>query len=309
MATQTYAAQTLQNKTFYDRALIERLLPSLVFMKHGAKKAIPKRDGATIDFRKFSSLSSTPLALVEGVTPSGESLTIANVTATVAGYGNYVIVSDLLDMAGIDPVITESVQLLGEQAGEWLDTIVRDVVKAGSNSIRVNGRAVIGDVVAGDIMDGATLRKVRRTMKYNKVKEVAGAGAYLGFVHPYVAHDIMGDSAWVNANQYAGTTKIFDGEIGKMYGVRYIETTLAPVFAGKGNGGIDVYGTIVIGSGGYAVADIAGSSKPETIVKQLGSGGSEDPLNQRATVGWKAYLAAVRLEELAILRVESAVSS
>ena len=72
--------------------------------------------------------------------------------------------------------------------------------------------------------------------------------------------------------------------------------------------GADVYGTIIIGKGAYGVVDVAGKSKPETIIKPLGSAGAADPLNQRATVGWKAFMTAVRLQELAILRVEHTVS-
>jgi N4-gp56 family major capsid protein len=298
-----------QAQTFYDRTLLERLLPKLVFMKYGQKKPIPKRQGATGNWRRFTSLAPATAPLVEGVTPVGDRLVVQNVTATVQGYGKYVYLTDLLDMAGIDPVATETVELMGENAAETLDMVVRDVVARGTNVYRVNGRANRGSVRAGDIMDGATMRRARRIMARNNAKPIPGAGAYIGIIHPDVSFDIMGDAAWVNANQYAGSQKIFDGEIGKLHGVRYIETTLAPIFAGQGFGGIDVYGTIIIAANAYGVPDIAGSSKPKTIIKSLGSGGTSDPLEQRSSIGWKAYLAAVRLDELCILRVESAVSA
>jgi len=298
-----------QAQTFYDRTLLERLLPTLVFLKHGQKKTIPRREGATGHWRRFTSLAAATTPLVEGVTPAGSRPVVEFVTATVQGYGDYVYLTDLLDMAGIDDVATEMYEVLGEQAGETLDTIVRDVVVAGTNVYRVNGRAARGDVEAGDIMDGATMRRARRIMARNNVKPVQGAGAYVGFVHPDVAFDIMGDAAWTNANQYAGSQKIFDGEIGKMHGIRYIETTLAPIWENGGVGNTDVYGTIIVGKGAYGIPDIAGSSKPQTITKSLGSAGSADPLEQRSSTGWKAYLAAVRLNELCILRVESAVTA
>lgn len=302
-------AVTAQAQTFYDRTLLERLLPKLVFMQYGQKKTIPKREGATGNWRRFTSLTPATTPLVEGVTPAGSRPTVEQVTATIQGYGDYVYLTDLLDMAGIDDVATEMYEVLGEQAGETLDIVVRDVVAAGTNVFRIGGGPDRVNVAAGDIMDGATMRRARRIMARNNVKPIKGAGAYIGIVHPDVAFDIMGDAAWTNANQYAGSTKIFDGEIGKMHGVRYIESTLAPIFAGEGAAGIDVYGTIVIGEGAYGVPDIAGSSKPQTITKNLGSAGSADPLDQRSSTGWKAYLAAVRLNELCILRVESAVTA
>lgn len=302
-------AVSQQAQTFYDRTLLERLKPKLVFLQYGQKKTIPKREGATGNWRRFTSLSPATTPLVEGVTPQGDRLVVEYVSATVQGYGNFVYLTDLIDMAGIDPVATETVELMGENAAETLDIVVRDVVARGTNVYRVNGRTTRATVAAGDIIDGATMRRARRIMARNNAKPVPGAGAYIGIVHPDVAYDIMGDPAWVNANQYAGSQKIFDGEIGKMHGVRYIESTLAPIFEGEGAGDIDVYGTIILAANGYGVPDIAGSSKPKTIIKSLGSGGTSDPLEQRSSIGWKAYLAAVRLDELCILRVESAVSA
>ena len=302
---QTYTSAgnqlSAENKTFYDRVLLERLLPKLVFMKYGQKKSIPKREGSTVNFRRFNSLSPATTPLAEGVTPSGSNLSITEVTATVQQYGDYVTISDWVDMTGIDPVLTETIELLGEQAGETLDEIVRDVVAAGTNVLYSDGasRADVNSNITATL-----IKKARRFMKRNNVKPVTG-NEYIGIIHPDVAYDIMGLSEWTNANQYAGSQKIFDGEIGKLYGVRFIETSKAPIFEGEGANGKDVYGTIVLGKGGYGIPDIAGSSKPETIVKQKGSAGTGDPLNQRATAGWKAALTAVRLQELAILRIET----
>lgn len=308
MAINKYSNQTTQQKTFYDRTLLERLLPELLFMKYGQKKTIPKNEGDTVDFRRFQRLEPATTPLVEGVTPTGKRMDIINITAVVAGYGDYVEYSDFIDMVGIDPFVTQTLEVQGEQAAETLDEIVRDVVAAGTNVYRVNARATRATVLATDYIDGPTMRRVRQVMARNNVKPVPGMRGYLGIVHPDVSHDIMADAAWTNANQYAGSEAIFEGEIGKMYGVKYVETTKAPIFAGEGDGGTDVYGTLVIGANAYGVPDISGSSRPETIVKALGSGGTSDPLDQRGTVGWKAYLATVRLDELCILRVESAAS-
>jgi len=307
--TQTYTAAgnqlSAEVKTFYERVLLERLLPKLVFMKYGQKKNIPKREGATVNFRRFNSLSTTTTPLTEGVTPDGVNLSVTEVTATVSQYGRYVQISDFIDMVGIDPVLTETVELLGENAGESLDEIVRDVVAAGTNVLYSDGASRAE--VASNI-NATLIKKARRFMKRNNVKPITN-NEYIGIIHPDVAYDIMGLAEWTNANQYAGSQKIFDGELGKIYGIRFIETSKAPVWTGAGAAGADVYGTIVLGKGGYGIPDIAGSSKPEVIVKQFGSAGTADPLNQRATAGWKAALTAVRLQELAILRIETTASA
>lgn len=308
MAVQTYGGLTAEQKTFYDRTLLDRLLPNLVFMKYGQKRPIPKNEGATVNFRRFNSLPVITTPLVEGQPPAGSNLSITSITATVQGYGDYVLLSDFIQMAGIDPVVTETLELQGEQAAESLDTIVRNIVAAGTNVLYASGGTTRNSISSSHVLTGRLVRYARRILARNNVKPYQ-RNEYLAFIHPDAADDLMGDAAWVSANQYAGSQQIFDGELGKLYGIRFIETTLAPIFAGAGSNGIDVYATIVIGRDAYGVPDIAGSSKPETIVKPLGSAGTADPLNQQSSVGWKAYLACVRLQELAILRIEHAVST
>lgn len=317
MAIQTYNALTQEQKTYYERLLLKRLLPKLEFARWGEKKPIPRNEGATVNFRRFEGFPTLPAVTTpnltgtnEGTVPADSPLTISVVTATVQGYGAVMRFSDFLDMAAIDKVITEATEVLTEHAGISVDLIIRNVVQAGTNVYYVNGRTARNQIVASDVLTGLDIRKARRAMKAHNVPPIDGRN-YIALVHPYVAYDLMSDPAWTNANQYAGAENIFAGELGKLYGIRFIETTNAPKWTGAGGGSpaADVYGTIILGQGAYAVPDIAGSSKPEVIYHPFGSGGTSDPLNQQATVGWKAYLAAARLNELCILRIESSASA
>jgi N4-gp56 family major capsid protein len=305
----TYAELNPAAQAYYDKQLLKRLQPNLVFAKYGQKRPIPRKAGATVNYRRYTRLPVSTIPIVEGVTPAALPIASESVTAVVEEHGDWTPLYDFIDMAGIDPTMEEYTNVLGDLAGEKIDTIIRDKIKVGTNIYRVNGRATRVTIAAGDIMNGATMRRIRRIMSRNNVRPVAGAGAYLAFVHPDVADDIMGDSAWVNAKHYADPKAVIAGEIGELYGVRYIVSTMAPIFAGEGAGAIDVYGTLVIGEGAYAIPDIAGSSKPQTIVQPIGSGGAEDPLKQRGSVGFKTFLTAARLDELCILRVESSVSA
>ena len=244
MPNNTYSGVSYQAQTFYDKNLLKRLLPSLQFMKYGQKKPIPKNEGATVNYRRFTRLTPATTPLQEGVTPNGRLAAVEAVTATVQGYGDYIITTDLLDMAGIDPVVTEMTDVLGEQAGETLDEVVRDVVGAGTNVYYVGGGVARNTVAAANIFDGATARRIRRIMMRNNVKPLPGKGgaAFVAFIHPDAAYDIQGDAAWVNAKHYASPEAIENGEIGMLYGVRYIETTKAPVYDNAGVANIDVYG-------------------------------------------------------------------
>lgn len=306
----SYAKLPSQQKTFYDRTLLERLLPLLVFNQHGQKykRPIPKNEGATINFRRFNRLPIPSDSLVEGITPAGRNLSIDQIVATVKQEGDFVPLTDYLDLVGLDPVILETTELISEQAALTLEARVRDIIFNGSNVYYVGGGVNRAAVAAANTFDGAEVRRIRQLMARNNVSPPGGAGAYIGWCHPDVAYDLKGDNEWLEPNYYAGANAVFNGEIGKLYGVRWIETTMCPIWEGEGAAGIDVYGCLVVGADAYGVVDVAGSSSPEIIVKNKEDSGTSDPLNQRSTVGWKACMTAVRLQELAILRIECASS-
>ncbi len=289
----SYAKLPSQQQTFYNRTLLDRLLPNLVFMEHGQKykKPIPKNEGATINFRRFNSLPIPADDLVEGVTPAGRNLSISQIITTVKQVGDYVLLTDLIDMLGLDPVVTETTELIGEQAALTLETRVRDVVFNGTNVYYVGGGANRAAVGAANTLTGTHSRRARQIMARNNIKPVAGSD-YVGFVHPDGAYDMKGSAEWLAAHLYGSPENLFNGEIGKLHGVRWVETTMAPIWVGEGNGGADVYGALVVGADAYGVVDVGGSASPEVIVKQLGDAGTSDPLNQRSTVGRTYMIAA-----------------
>lgn len=141
MATKTQVITNVTNqnqlsaedKTFYEKTLLTRLLPQLNFYKDAMKKKLPKNSGRTMNFRKFNSLTAPTSSLTEGKTPDGNNLNITTVTATVAQEGDFVEFSDLIQMTGIDPVITETSELLGEEAGNVVDTRIQTAIAGGTN--------------------------------------------------------------------------------------------------------------------------------------------------------------------------------
>ena len=71
-----------------------------------------------------------------------------------------------------------------------------------------------------------------------------------------------------------------------------------------GADGLAVFGTLILGDGAYGVTEVNGGGL-EIIVKQRGSSGAADPLDQRSSVGWKAIKTAELLIENYIVRIES----
>ena len=306
MATQVLTDFTVENKEFYDTALLKRLLPNLVFTKYGQKKPLPKNHGDTISFRKFSPLEPATTPLTEGVTPSGSDMKISEIKATIKQYGDFIEVSDIFDKVGNDPVITENCAVLGEQAGLNIDNVVRDILVAGTNVQYAGGVASTATVAAKISSD--EVMKIARTLRAANAKPLQD-GCFIAVVDPFVAFDLMNDKLWQDVSKYNGGTEILKGEIGKLSGVRFIQTTETKVKTGAGSGSKDVHCVLVFGKDAYGVIDLEGSgAKPEIIVKDFGSSGTADPLNQRATQGWKAEFTAIRLNELAMLRFECIVS-
>lgn len=310
-ATSGVNALTAEQHTYFQDAMLERLIPELTWTTYGEKKPIPKRKGATTNFRRLNSLNVSTTALTEGVTPDGVNLDIAPINATVQEYGNWTKISEFINMVGYDALLTEVTELMGENAGESIDVITRDIVAAGTNVVYAAGRTSRVTVTSADKITALDILKVRRTMRRNKVKPIrlpGGGMGYVALVHPDVAMDLMQTSEWISQNTYVDTKNREEGMLGKMYGIYFKEVDNGVKFAGAGASSADVFGTIFLGRGAYGVPDIEGSVKPEIIVHPAGSGGISDPLNQFNTVAWKCAFTAVRLQELAIVRYESSAT-
>ncbi|MEW4371776.1 N4-gp56 family major capsid protein [Paenibacillus kandeliae] len=305
-------ALTAEQHTFFVDEMLERLTPALQWTEYGQKKPIPKRKGATANFRRLNSLNVSTTALTEGVTPDGVDLNISAINATVKEYGNWTKISEFLDLTGYDPLMTEVAGLMGENAGESIDVITRDIVAAGTNVLYAGAKTSRATVTATDKITAADILLARRALRRAKVKPLDlpnGKKGYVALIPVDVATDLMQTSEWKESQVRNNTEDFKNGVIGMLYGIWFVEVDQPVTFAGAGASGANVYGTIFLGKGAYALPDIGGSMKPEIIVHPAGSGGISDPLNQFNTVAWKCAFTAVRLQELAILRYESSASA
>lgn len=304
----TDSGLTNEMKTFYSDYLIDMAEPELVHDQFGQKHPIPKNGGKTIEFRKYDPLPKALTPLTEGVTPDGQKISMGVVTATVKQYGGFVELSDILLLTAIDNNLVQATKLLGSQAGRTLDTITREVLNGGTNVQYAEGQVTSrGELSYTDAENNMnlTVDAVRKAVRFLKVMNAPRInGYYAGIIHPDCSYDLMSDPKWVNVKTYADPEGIYEGEIGRIEGVRFVETSEAKVFTGEGAGGRDVYSTLILGSDAYGVTEIAGGGL-QHIVKQLGSAGTADPLDQRATAGWKATKVAERLVEPYMIRIET----
>ena len=301
---------TPEMKTYYEKRLIDLAEPRLVHDQFGDKYPIPQNGGKIIEFRKYSPLAKALTPLTEGVTPSGNSLNVTAVTAEVKQYGDYIQLSDLLQIAAIDNNVVQCTKLLGAQAGRTLDTLTREVLSGGTNVIyapRISAEGQETEVKSRTELDGTARLTVDLIFRAAATLEAMNAApiddSYVAIIHPYAAYDLMRCPEWMDAHKYASPDNIYAGEIGKIGNVRFVKSTEAKIWKGDGcPEGLAVFSTLVLGASAYGVTEVTGGGL-QHIVKQLGYG--EDPLNQRSSCGWKATRAAKRLVEEYMVRIES----
>lgn len=321
MGNTTRAQISRENTEFYDRTLLLRAVAYFVHTKFAQVRDIPRNGGTnTIKFRRYGNLSAATTALTEGVTPAGSSLSVTDITATVAQYGDFITISDVIDYESKDPVLVEAAEILGDQAGDTLDQLTRDVLVAGTVVTYV-GQSTRSAITATNLITATEVRKAVRTLKNAKARRITRminsstgvatepvAAAYIGICHPNTTYDLQDETGWVPVEKYANTVALMENEVGKIGEVRFIETTNAKVFSGAGSNGLDVYATIIMGTDAYGITRISGEAM-KNIIKPLGSAGTADPLEQRATSGWKATFVAKILNDSFMVRLEHAVSS
>lgn len=303
---------------FYDRNLLDRAVAQFLHTMFAQVRDIPANSGTmTIKFRRYSNLAAATTPLSEGVTPAGKQLSVTDITAVVQQYGDFITGTDVVSFSSIDPVLSETSDILGDQAGDTLDQLTRDILNAGTTVARINARATRGDIVAGDVLTGASLDTALRTLKLNKAKKMTSMvdsntgtntspinAAYIAIIHTNLSETVKALSGFVAVEKYAQSRTILNGEIGYRNDVIFLESTNAKIFTAAGGAGIDVYSVLIMGMHAYGTSRISGQAM-QNIVKPIGAG--DDPLNQRWTSGWKATFVAKILNDDYLYRIECAL--
>ena len=233
MTTSNTAGTTYINKTYYERKLLENARTKFVYSLFGQKRGIPKNNGKKVEFRKWNLFDVDPNTqkLAEGTTPSAQSLSQTKVEATVDQYGAFVEVSDLLDMTTFDPIQSDAAELLGEQLGTVLDWVTRDTMITGASDQFANDSENMVNVTAANKLTLTEIRKAVRTLKKNKARMFSngGKGHFVCIVDPDSIYDLQAESLWQDVSKYSNAEQIYQGELGRMFGVVFVESTEAKV--------------------------------------------------------------------------------
>jgi N4-gp56 family major capsid protein len=292
MAVSSTSTNSANLHLYYVKKALSVLQPRLALYNLGKKTALPFGNGKQVKWLQYTKISSSSSSLTEGTAPSEGSFTTANVTATIAQYGQFVKVSDLLEMTAIDPVIESLSELFGRAAAESVEDLIAAQLDSTLTTMRVNGRADNDAIVAGDVV---TAREFLRAMINLKGAYVGPheMGKYIAVLHPSCEYDIMSETnvgGWLDVNSYVGLEKenILRGEIGQLYGIRFM--TSDKMTAADNASTISVKNNYVLGEECFGVVDLGGakgSKNFEIVIKDADSGGVANPLNQYSTVGYK----------------------
>lgn len=313
MTTET-GSLSAEMKTFYEKRLLDQAEPLLVHNQFGDKYPIPAGSGKKIEFRKYSALPKALTALTEGVTPAGNSLTVTTVEGTVKQYGDWIQLSDMLQMTAIDNNVVQATKLLSSQAGRTLDTVTREVLAGGTNVIYA---PKVVDGAETEVLSRSTLTPecvltpfvvMRAAATLEAMNTPKIDGSYVLIIHPYCRETLQESPGWVDVVKYKEGNNTFSGEIGKIGDVRVVTTSEAKIINDSTCPVVEdstyysVFTSLLLGANAYGVTMLENGGL-QHIVKQLGYG--EDPLNQRSSCGWKATSVAVRLCEEYMVRIES----
>ena len=324
-----YSDISPRTTAYADKRLLTRTKLNNILGQFGQVRTLPSKSTQVIKFRRYNKLAVATTPLTEGVTPSGKTLTKTDVTATIKQYGDFVLITDAIRDTHEDPVLKESVDILGTQADETWDVLRAGILKAGTNVLYAAGQTARADVL--DVVTRANLRTVIRTLKAQEAKpitSIVNAGpniattpippAFVIVCHSDAQPDLEQLTDWNPVHKYASTNGLVNGEVGSVGEFRVVfDNNLTPwadagdtastnsVLSTTGTDA-DVYPMLVFGMDAYGVVPLGGKNSVSTYVNNP-KAIDTDPLAQRGTVGWKGWTTTAILNQNWMLRIETAL--
>ena len=299
-------------KDFYDTELLENARVEQFYAQFAKRQPLPRNHKGTVEWRKWNTFAPAS-QLTEGVIPTGQKFGVSAITGTIAQYGTYTAITDRLELRAYDDVILGATEEMGASAAETQEKLIRDALLTNANVlycdniVLATGAKTADAAAAGGnpavkgtpdapsymlddgtnrcVLTPAMVNKAVTILKKNRVPRINGR--YYAVIHPSVAHDLRECEGWIEAHKYAAPEELFNGEIGELHGVRFIEDVFAPVIksltVANANGGA-VYATYFFGKDSFGIIDPEGGAL-EMIIHDKGEIGG--PLNQFSTIGYK----------------------
>lgn len=304
MATQNLTSGTLANNiaVFYDKVFLTRLELESMLYKFGDKRPIPKGDGKVIHWTRYHNIGvSSVSGLSESTTPSEIVISSSKVSATISSYGCFVYFTDMFNWTAIDKGTKEQVGVLAYGANLKIENLIQTELKNFNKQI-VGGLANISLISATNIITTSELKKAFRTLNAAGVPRHRLAGGNYAFhSHPYSIYDLQADGSagsWIDVAKRNDVSQIEKAKIGDLFGFRiWSNPNVAYDISGITATSAWVFNNLAFGDNAFGLVEIGGAPKnPELIIKQLGSAGADDPLDQRGSIAAKIMMTVKVLE-------------
>ncbi len=220
-ATNVNTSSTLAQevKTYYEKVFLNRAEYELVLKEGGQLRTHPVNEGRTVNFTRYEPLTIVTTPLGESSNPVTCAITACTVAMTLSEYGLTVNTSRLQSLVSIDANMKEKIELVGQNMGETLNRLIRSELQNGT-AYYPNGHHV-ANFAAGDVLDACNIRMMVRTLELNKAMKYPD-GMFIGKTDPYSKYRLLGDSTWINSKTYSDVKKLYKGEMGELYQVRWL---------------------------------------------------------------------------------------
>lgn len=308
--------------------MLERALPELCMAKFGQQQPIPRNKSLAIKFRRYNGFTPSAVALTEGVTPAADNISNTDVTATLTQLGRRTQVTDVIEDTHEDPVLNEYAEIMGELAGQTMELVVYNAIKAGTNVKYANGgaRNAVNTVVTAVLLNSCIRQLKRQNAKLvsrmlsgsDKVGTTPVRPGFVAFCHPDLQQDLEAVVGFKTPAEYGTYSVLAPNELGSYKEIRFMSSTLYSAFADAGGAkglmfsttgtSADVYPIVICGKDSYATVSLAGATAISPIVLNPKPSDS-DPLAQRGHVGFKLYSTACILNDAWMVRAECAVTA
>lgn len=316
----TTTSQAIKNR-YYDELFLRLAEKKFVYKQLGQlSRKVPQGQGGygsqVLYWTKWVRLPTITSALTgEGVPSSALTLSALNVTGSTTQYDAAVSISDIMAYASFGDVMKSAVEQLSYQAGISIDTIVRNLVSTAMTQQSASAVAYWSAVPAGANLNISEIRKATRTLQANDAIE-QDDGNWVAVIHPHALYDLEGDATsggWIEANKYTdGRDGLLTGEVGKLYGVRFLESSNAYTRGSSYDttsavvASTTIYVTSIFGKDSFGISELQAL---KTYVKPFGSAGAGDPTDKIATAGWKTLFGANVLNSSFAVNINHTVSS
>jgi N4-gp56 family major capsid protein len=304
---------TVETRTWYEKGLLMRAVPSFLYsVEDNFKKgSIPKRGGRVSNWRRLELLSVATTALTEGTPPADTQITYSSVNATVDQFGVVIKVSDVAETQSIDPVVMDTIDMLGENLGDSRDIIARNVMTAGTTVQFASTGTSRQNVSSGMNLNYAEIREAVATLEIQNAKPFSD-GFWRSVIRPETKRDLFGDSDVLLSIQNAGdrgdSNPFFTGRLPAIHGVKFGMSTNSRVFSSAGLSGADIQGTLIWGKEAFGITSYDAHPARIMVVPRT-MPDKTDPLQQYGLVGWKMSYQCVRLNENFAVRIEHTTTS